>query len=152
VRFVEALAAFLLRLSERGFRATLVLVAAALAFGLPHVLPLRIDNTLDTLLEQGTADERDDREIKAAFGDLDEVLILVYHDERLFSAWNLGIVREATERRSASPACATSSPRLRPPLREPHGEGGSRLHRAAPAAARPGVFSPAREGRGNRSS
>ncbi len=98
MRFVEALAALLLRLAERGWRVTFSLVSLALALGLPHVLPLRIDNTLDTLLEQGTVDERVDREIKASFGDLDEVLILVYHDPALFSARGAALVRDVTRR------------------------------------------------------
>lgn len=104
MRLVEALAALLLSASERGFRLTLGALLLLFAFGLPRVFPISIDNTLETLLERGTAQEAVDREIKAVFGDLDEMLILAYHDGRgLFTGENLALVRRATERLAALP-------------------------------------------------
>lgn len=104
MRFVEALAAFLLERSERGFRLHLAALILLFAFGLPHLFPIRIDNTLDTLLEQGTEQERIDREIKASFGELDEILILAYHaPDGLFREPTLRLLRDADARLRAVP-------------------------------------------------
>ncbi len=78
----------------------LALVFLFLVFG-PGLLPMRINNTLATLLEEGTAEEATDRAIKATFGDLDEVVILVYHHADLFSPGHLAVVKELTAKIAA---------------------------------------------------
>ncbi|RCK80339.1 MAG: membrane protein [Candidatus Ozemobacter sibiricus] len=98
---IEWLAGLCQEIADRFARPIgLVLIFLFLTIG-PGVFPLRINNTLATLLEEGTAEEATDRAIKATFGDLDEVVILVYHHPDLFTPAHLAVVKEMTEKIAA---------------------------------------------------
>ncbi|MFZ2955744.1 MAG: MMPL family transporter [Candidatus Ozemobacteraceae bacterium] len=97
MRIVERFAEFLLWSSERSFRFLAILFILIFAWYGPALLPLRVNNTLATLLEVDTPEERTDKEIKKVFGDLDEIMILAYHDTELFTEKNLHLLVETTE-------------------------------------------------------
>lgn len=98
---VEYLAALCQDLADRFARPIgVVLVFVFLVFG-PALLPLRINNTLATLLEEGTPEEALDRSVKQVFGDLDEIMILVYSHPDLFTPDNLAVVKAMTDRVAA---------------------------------------------------
>lgn len=98
---IEYLASICRKIADRFFPIVwLVLAATFLVVG-PAVFPLKINNTLATLLEENTPQEKIDRSIKETFGDLDEITILVYHHPDLFSRVNLVLIREITEKLSA---------------------------------------------------
>ncbi|HOT29281.1 MAG TPA: MMPL family transporter [Candidatus Ozemobacteraceae bacterium] len=103
MKLVERLAEILLWLSERCFKPLAVVFCLVFAWYGPALLPLRVNNTLATLLEKDTPEERTDQAIKKTFGDLDEIMILAYHDRELFTPANLRLIVETTERISRVP-------------------------------------------------
>ncbi|MBF0546133.1 MAG: MMPL family transporter [Candidatus Riflebacteria bacterium] len=103
MRVVEWLATFLLWLSERSFKYLALIFILVFAWYGPALLPLRVNNTLATLLEVDTPEEHIDKEIKKVFGDLDEIMILAYHDAELFTPDNLRLIVEVTDKISNVP-------------------------------------------------
>ncbi|PKL47233.1 MAG: hypothetical protein CVV42_13780 [Candidatus Riflebacteria bacterium HGW-Riflebacteria-2] len=75
----------------------LLLLLSFLVLG-PQMWPIQINNTLDTLLEQGTEQAAIDKSIQQTFGLLDEIIILAYHDVNLFSVANLHLIKQMTEK------------------------------------------------------
>jgi hypothetical protein len=101
VATVEFVARVLRGIADRYFPAiALVLILVFALFG-PRVFPIQVNNTLATLLEQGTPQETIDLALKKTFGDLDEVSILAYHDEDLFSEENLRLIASMTDQIAA---------------------------------------------------
>jgi len=74
----------------------LLLLASLILLG-PEMWPVQINNTLDTLLEQGTEQAAIDKNIQQTFGLLDEIIILAYHDAELFTAPNLHLIKQVTD-------------------------------------------------------
>ncbi|MBU1109326.1 MAG: MMPL family transporter [Candidatus Riflebacteria bacterium] len=74
----------------------IVLLLSFLLIG-PEMWPIQINNTLDTLLEQGTEQAAIDKSIQQTFGLLDEIVILAYHDSELFTPPNLRLIKEMTD-------------------------------------------------------
>lgn len=100
---IEYLALACRRIAERHVAAVWIAMLLLFATVGPAVFPLKINNTLATLLEQGTEQEKTDLSIKKVFGDLDEISILVYHHPDLFTAGNLALIKDLTEKISAIP-------------------------------------------------
>ncbi|MBF0410193.1 MAG: MMPL family transporter [Candidatus Riflebacteria bacterium] len=96
--FVEFVARCLRFLSDRYYKIVFAFLAVLFLYYLPSLYPIKVNNTLATLLEQGTAQEEKDKIIKKTFGDIDEISILVYHAENLFTVENLNIIVEITDR------------------------------------------------------
>ncbi|MBF0500417.1 MAG: MMPL family transporter [Candidatus Riflebacteria bacterium] len=95
---VELLAHWLLWLSDRIFVFLACVLAVIFVWVGPSLYPLKINNTLATLLEVDTPQEKTDLEIKKVFGDLDEIIILAYHDDELFTEKNLQAIIGTTDR------------------------------------------------------
>lgn len=98
---VEYLARVFRGVAERYHLGIALTLAFVFAVFTPRLFPLKINNTLATLLETGTAQEEIDRSMKKVFGDLDEITILAYNAPDLFTAPNLNLIRETTGRISA---------------------------------------------------
>lgn len=94
---VGIIANHLVSLSQYLFWPLLVIVITSLVIAGPRIWPLQINNTLDTLLEQGTEQQAIDRSIQETFGSLDEIIILAYHDKNLFSYDNLRLIEKLTD-------------------------------------------------------
>jgi len=98
---IEFFASICRQIADSYFKVVfLALAVVFMAFG-PHIFPLKINNTLATLLEQDTPQEKIDNEIKKVFGDLDEVSILAYTSSKLFNYQNLALIKEMTAKISA---------------------------------------------------
>lgn len=95
---IEYLASACRKVADRFFPLVWLALAAVFLIVGPAVFPLKINNTLSTLLEENTPQERTDRSIKETFGDLDEITILVYHHPDLFSRENLLLIRDVTKK------------------------------------------------------
>ena len=96
--FIERFAGFLLWLSERAFRPLAVAFFVTFLWFGPALYPLKVNNTLATLLEVGTPQEQTDLQIKSDFGDLDEIMILAYHDAEPFTLSNARLISGITEK------------------------------------------------------
>ena len=95
--FFNPFAHWLFKWAKYAFAPFMLLLLASLLLLGPEMWPIQINNTLDTLLEQGTKQAAIDKSIQQTFGLLDEIIILAYHDSELFTAPNLRLIKQMTE-------------------------------------------------------
>ncbi|PKL45197.1 MAG: hypothetical protein CVV41_03655 [Candidatus Riflebacteria bacterium HGW-Riflebacteria-1] len=95
-RLISALAHLLVKWARYAFAPFMLLLILSFLLLGPQMWPIQINNTLDTLLEQGTEQAAIDKSIQQTFGLLDEIIILAYHDQNLFTVPNLQLVKELT--------------------------------------------------------
>ena len=96
-RLLRAFARLIVGWAPRLFGLSVIVLLASFPLLGPRLWPVQINNTLDTLLEQHTPQAAVDRNIQKDFGSLDEIIILVYRDEDLFTEPNLKLVATLTK-------------------------------------------------------
>ncbi|HAE37975.1 MAG TPA: hypothetical protein DCG57_04950, partial [Candidatus Riflebacteria bacterium] len=96
-KLIGALAHLLVKWARYAFAPFMILLFISFIWLGPQMWPIQINNTLDTLLEQGTEQAAIDHSMQQDFGLLDEIMILAYHDPDLFNAPNLHLVKKLTD-------------------------------------------------------
>lgn len=95
---ISVLAHLLVKWAKYAFAPFMIMLLLSFLLLGPQMWPIQINNTLDTLLEQGTEQAAIDKSIQQTFGLLDEIIILAYHDPDLFSLSGLNLIKQMTEK------------------------------------------------------
>ncbi|EKD83535.1 MAG: hypothetical protein ACD_39C00613G0001, partial [uncultured bacterium] len=97
MNYIKILSRLLIKWAKYAFAPFMFLLLLSFPLLGPEMWPIQINNTLDTLLEQGTEQAAIDKGIQQTFGLLDEIIILAYHDSELFTSPNLRLVKQLTD-------------------------------------------------------